>query len=84
MIGREASEIIVSPGQNFLNPPPVPETPTEMLTLGCTAVNSSATAWVIGKTVDEPSIKISPDSGFPVTTCQYSNCLAAASGNIGM
>jgi hypothetical protein len=30
-IGREAFEITVSPRQNFLKPPPVPETPTVTL-----------------------------------------------------
>jgi hypothetical protein len=32
-IGREASEISVSPRQNFLKPPPVPEMPTVTRTL---------------------------------------------------
>ena len=31
-IGREASEMSVSPRQNFLKPPPVPEMPTVTLT----------------------------------------------------
>ena len=30
-IGREASEMSVSPRQNFLKPPPVPEMPTVTL-----------------------------------------------------
>ena len=32
-IGRDAPEITVSPRQNFLKPPPVPETPTVTLIL---------------------------------------------------
>src|SRR5262245_45818314 len=56
-IGRDAFEISVSPRQNFLNPPPVPEMPTVTLTLPFVDFwNSSATASVIGKTVLEPSI----------------------------
>ena len=35
LIGREASEMSVSPAQNFSKPPPVPEMPTVTLTLGC-------------------------------------------------
>ena len=47
----------VSPRQNFLNPPPVPEIPTVTLTLPLVDCwKSSATASVIGKTVLEPSI----------------------------
>ena len=48
LIGLEASEISISPLPNFLNPPPVPETPIVTFTLGCTVLNSSATASVIG------------------------------------
>ena len=43
-IALDAFDIIVSPGQNFLKPPPVPETPTEIFTSGFKMVNSSATA----------------------------------------
>ena len=47
----------VSPRQNFLKPPPVPEMPTVTLTSPFLAFwNSSATASVIGYTVLEPSI----------------------------
>lgn len=46
----------VSPRQNFLKPPPVPETPTVTFTPRWAFWNSSATASVIGYTVDEPSI----------------------------
>ena len=56
-IGREASEMSVSPRQNFLKPPPVPEIPTVTLTLPRFAFwKSSATASVTGNTVLEPSI----------------------------
>jgi len=56
-IGREASEISVSPRQNFLKPPPVPEIPTVTLTAPLVDFwKSSATASVIGYTVLEPSI----------------------------
>jgi hypothetical protein len=46
----------VSPRQNFLKPPPVPDTPTVTRWRPCFAFwNSSATASVTGKTVLEPS-----------------------------
>src|SRR3546814_14699619 len=57
----EALLISVSPRANFLKPPPVPETPTVTRTSGPTFLNSSATASVIGYTVLEPSIVISPE-----------------------
>ena len=57
LIGREASEMWVSPRQNFLKPPPVPEMPTVTRTSRPLAFwNSSATASVTGNTVLEPSI----------------------------
>ena len=34
LIGREASEMSVSPAQNFSKPPPVPDVPTVILTSG--------------------------------------------------
>src|SRR5512147_3181981 len=47
----------VSPRQNFLKPPPVPEIPTVTFTAPFLAFwYSSATASVTGKTVLEPSI----------------------------
>jgi hypothetical protein len=56
-IGREAPERSVSPRQNFLNPPPVPEMPTVTRILPRLDFwKSSATASVTGKTVLEPSI----------------------------
>src|SRR6478672_12330301 len=55
-IGREASEMSVSPLQKRLNPPPVPEMPTVTRTLPRFWIwYSSATASVIGNTVLEPS-----------------------------
>ncbi len=48
LIGREASEMSVSPAQNFLNPPPVPEMPTVIFTSRFFFWNSSATASVMG------------------------------------
>ena len=45
----------------IVNPPPVPETPTGILTSGFIAIYSSATACVIGNTVDDPSISIVDD-----------------------
>jgi len=66
LIGREASEMSVSPAQNFSKPPPVPDSPTVIFTSGCSSLNSSAAACVNGNTVDEPSILISPDSFAPL------------------
>ena len=59
-IGREASLMSVSPRQNFWNPPPVPDMPTEMSTFGFAFLNSSATASLMGKTVLDPSTRIMP------------------------
>src|SRR5690606_1022923 len=55
LIGRDAPEMAISPAQNFLKPPPVPDTPTVTLASPL-APNSSATASVMGNTVLEPSI----------------------------
>jgi len=62
LIGRDALEISVSPAQNFLKPPPVPEVPTETLTLGFSALNSSPAAAASGATVDEPSTRTSVEA----------------------
>ena len=62
LMGREASEMSVSPAQNFWKPPPVPETPTVTRTSGATERNSSATASVTGKTVLDPSMATEPES----------------------
>ena len=48
LIGREALLMSVSPRRNFENPPPVPLTPTVARMSGCAAMNSSATASVMG------------------------------------
>src|SRR5687768_6808466 len=64
LIGREALEMSVSPPQNFLKPPPVPEIPTVTLLPGFAFWNSSATASVIGNTVLEPSTLISASPDF--------------------
>ena len=66
LIGREASEMSVSPAQNFSKPPPVPETPTVIWTSGFSSLNSSAAASANGPTVDEPSIAIWPETSPPV------------------
>ena len=58
LIGREASEMSVSPAQNFSKPPPVPDVPTVTCTSGYSSLNSSAAASANGATVDEPSIAI--------------------------
>src|SRR5215211_4526174 len=64
-MGREASEIWVSPAQNASKPSPVPAPPTVICTSGFSWANPSTTAWVIGCTVLEPSIEIWPET-FPL------------------
>ena len=66
LIGREASEMSVSPAQNFSKPPPVPEVPTVTLTPDCSSLKSSAAAVVRGATVLDPSALTAPDSAFVV------------------
>src|SRR5918999_2955219 len=61
-IGRDASEMSVSPLQNFSNPPPVPDVPTGTWTRPCSSWNSSEATVVNGATVLDPSILIVPDS----------------------
>ena len=65
LIGRDASEMSVSPAQNFSKPPPVPEVPTVTRTPEFSSWNSSAAASVSGATVLEPSMLIVPDSWDP-------------------
>ena len=60
LMGREASLIWVSPRQNFSKPPPVPEKATFTRTSE-TYPNSSAIASAMGNTVEEPSMRISPE-----------------------
>ena len=50
----------VSPAQNTLKPPPVPEVATVTLTPGSTSRKRSAAASVSGATVDEPSTATEP------------------------
>ena len=58
-IGRDAFDMSVSPRQNFLKPPPVPDMPTVTRTLPRLEIwNSSANASETGNTVLEPSILI--------------------------
>jgi hypothetical protein len=60
-MGRDAFEMSVSLLQNFWNPPPVPEIPTVTRTRPLVARwNYSAMASVTGKTVDEPSMAMTP------------------------
>ena len=55
LIGLDASEMSVSPAQNFWKPPPVPAVATVTLTPGSTERNRSAAASLSGATVDDPS-----------------------------
>src|SRR5690606_3928473 len=65
-IGREASEIAVSPWQNRSKPPPVPDVATSTWTPGFSPMNSSAAASDRGATVLDPSISTEPDASVPV------------------
>src|SRR5215211_1559471 len=82
-IGREASEMSVSPAQNFSKPPPVPEVPTVTLTSGFSALNSSAIASVSGPTVLDPSTRMSPERplGVPLSPSPSSSSPQAATPN---
>ena len=62
----------VSPRQNFLKPPPVPDSPTVTFTF-CIFWNSSAMASVIGYTVLEPSIAMTLSAA---DTCEVANVTA--------
>src|SRR5215203_3729074 len=64
-IGLEASEIWVSPLQKASKPSLVPAPPTSMRASGYSSRKSSAAAWVIGKTVLEPSILMLPETASP-------------------
>ena len=77
-IGRDAFEKSVSPRQNFLKPPPVPEMPTVTRTLPrFDCWKSSATASVIGNTVDDPStLTVSCENA--MEGCSASKAAAAA------
>src|SRR4029450_9542140 len=60
LMAREASEMSVSPLQNLVKPPPVPEVPTVTLTPDCSLLNSSVMASLMGATVEEPSTTMLP------------------------
>ena len=57
LIGREASEMSVSPAQNFSKPPPVPDLPTRDLDVGVLLVEQLGRGLANGQTVDEPSMR---------------------------
>ena len=78
LIGREASLMSVSPAQNFVNPPPVPDSLTLMSTPGLAALKSSAAASEIGRTVLEPSMTIDPDTGAPLAAVDGAPALVGA------
>src|ERR671919_634675 len=61
-IGRDASEMSVSPLQNSSKPSPVPGPSTVISTSGFSSANNSATSELIGSTVDEPDTNIDPVS----------------------
>src|SRR5829696_7762690 len=65
LMAREASEMSVSPLQNLVKPPPVPEVPTVTLTPDCSLLNSSVMASLIGATVEEPSTTMLPERLVP-------------------
>src|SRR5215213_9107282 len=60
LILREASEMSVSPAQNFLKPSPVPGPSIVYLKSGLLAASASATPVEIGSTVDEPETMMLP------------------------
>ena len=82
LIGREASEMSVSPAQKRSKPPPVPEIPTVRTTPEFSAPNSSAAAVVSGPTVLEPSASTEPESssaGASVSAGASAGAVAVAS-----
>src|SRR6476619_4052728 len=60
-IGRDAVATSISPAQNFSKPPPVPDSPTVIFTLGLLPWKLSADAWANGYTVLEPSTVTLPE-----------------------
>ena len=60
LIGRDASEMSVSPEQNSAKPSPVPGPSTEIATPGFAAENFSALTAEMGSTVEEPEITTLP------------------------
>ena len=67
LIARDASEMSVSPAQNFLKPSPVPGPSTVYSKPGFASLNSRATPDEIGSTVDEPETKIEPETAPPAS-----------------
>jgi hypothetical protein len=59
-IGREASEIAISPRQNFSKPSPVPAPPTVICTSGFSSLKNSLADSANGWTVLEPSMAMLP------------------------
>src|SRR5215216_672017 len=64
-MGRDASEIWVSPAQKASKPSPVPAPPTEIFTSEFSWLNASAAACVMGRTVLEPSTASCPETPPP-------------------
>ena len=60
LIGRDASEISVSPAQKRTKPSPVPAPPTVIFTPGCDSPKNSDAASANGWTVEEPSMATLP------------------------
>ena len=60
LIWRLASEMSVSPEQNFLKPSPVPGPSTVMPTSGFSARKASALSADTGSTVDDPEMRMDP------------------------
>ena len=79
-MAREASEMSVSPAQNFLKPSPVPGPSTVMPTPEFAFENSSATRAEIGSTVDEPEMRMVPLEPSPPPESGVSSLLDAAGG----
>ncbi len=65
LILREASEMSVSPAQNFAKPSPVPGPSIVYLKSGLLSASASATPVEIGSTVDEPETLIEPVTAPP-------------------
>src|SRR5690242_18852987 len=76
LILRDASEMSVSPAQNFLKPSPVPGPSTVYLKSGLLAASASATPVEIGSTVDEPETRIEPLTGPPAAALPLAPALA--------
>src|SRR4029078_6751451 len=66
LMGREASEMSVSPAQNFSKPPPVPEGAPVLFAFVFSPWKASWAACANGATVLDPSILIVPERSPPV------------------